>query len=222
MVNGTTTRPVRLVPVWFTVAVVTLLVFFTLLFAGIGAAASGPMAASMLLLAVATGGCLVAAFASLTRRRRRVQLTPTPDGEVVVSSPLLLTVGLLLAWAALLAVALLWGWVAVTDLGQIESPGMTLVGVLGAVATVPDLVRLLTGRLHRWRLALASEGLAYRGYRTSVLVPWGEVREVGIQGRGPAGVRVETRDGPVVLPATVFTVPAEQLVEEIRARASRR
>ena len=38
-------------------------------------------------------------------------------------------------------------------------------------------------------------------------------------GRGPRG---DQGDGAVVLPATVFSIPAEQLVEEIKGRRSRR
>ena len=68
--------------------------------------------------------------------------------------------------------------------------------------------------------------LTYRGYRTDVTVPWKDVRGAEIQERGPAGVRIDLRGArrkdPVV-PITAFTVPAEQLVEEIaRARSSMR
>lgn len=222
MTGGDATAPTRLIPLWFTTVVVAFLSLFTVAFGIIGIVASGPMATTMLATAVATGGGLMAALASLARRRPRRPLTPDPDGEVVITSPLPVTVGLLVAWGALLVVAILTARAAVTDFGAIEAPGASLVMVVGAVGMLPDLARLVTGRLHRWTVRLTADGLGYRGYRTSVFVPWREVRKVAIQRRGPAGVRVETRQGPVVLPAAAFTVPADQLVQEIRARAARR
>ena len=55
-----------------------------------------------------------------------------------------------------------------TDFDEIEAPGATLLTVVGALGMLPDLVRLLTGRLHRWRLEIGPETVRYRGYRTDV------------------------------------------------------
>ena len=122
--------------------------------------------------------------------------------------------------------ALAWGWVLLHDPGSLESPGYSLMTVVGAVASLPDFARLLTGRLHRWTLVLGPDGLTYRGYRTDVSVPWKDVRGATIQQRGPAGVRIDLRGARAkdpVVPITAFDVPAEQLVDEIvRARKSRR
>lgn len=192
---------------------------FSIVFLSVGSAADGPMAKSLLVLAVGTIGSLIAAISALVRHRTPRALEPAADGSVIIWSPAGLSAGLLVAWAALLAVCVLWGWIAATDFSQIQSPGFTLLTLVGALATLPDLVRLFTGRLHRWRLDLAPEGMTYRGFRTSRQIPWHGVSAVGIQRRGPAGVRVETREGDLVLPAAVFTLPASQLVDEIQARA---
>ncbi len=122
---------------------------------------------------------------------------------------------------ALLVVAVLWAWLAVTDLRSLDSPGFALLAILGALASLPDLVRLLTGRLHRWTLELGPATLTYRGYHTDITVPCRDVRGAAVQRRNPAGVRIDLRAGrdPLVVPITAFDVPAEQLVEEVhRAR----
>ncbi|GAA4376734.1 PH domain-containing protein [Nocardioides caricicola] len=222
MVNEPEARQVRLIPPWWTATVVAFLSILTLLFAGLGLGFSGAMATASLALAVATGGCLVAACSTLTRRRpRRAALDTRADGTVVIDSPVLASVGLLVSWGGLLVACGIYAWVAVTDFDENESPGMTLIAVLAALGTVPDLVRLARGRLYRWRLTLAGDGITYRGYRTSVHAAWGQVRRVEIQRRGPAGVRVEMKDGSFVVPAAAFTVPSEQMLDEIRARARR-
>jgi hypothetical protein len=129
------------------------------------------------------------------------------------------------AWIALLVVAGLWVVIGLIDVDDIESPGFALVTVLGALASLPDLARLLTGRLHRWRLELGPESISYRGYRTAETWPWSKVHGARIQTRGPAGVAIDVKgagEDPVV-PITAFAVPAEQLVEEIqRAQAAAR
>ncbi len=112
-----------------------------------------------------------------------------------------------------------------TDFDSLESPGFALITVVGALASLPDLVRLLTGRLHRWRLELGPESVTYRGYRTDATWPWSKVHGARIQARGPAGVLIDVKGAgqdPVV-PITAFAVPAEQLVDEIqRAKAASR
>ncbi|MFC6287851.1 PH domain-containing protein [Nocardioides sp. GCM10027113] len=141
---------------------------------------------------------------------------------VVLRSPLAITVGVLTAWAAVLVLAVLIARVAITDFSQIESPGGALLAVVGAIGTLPDLVRLTTGRLHRWRLELGPDGLTYRGFRTSRTIPWNRVTRVETQRRSPAGIRVESRDGDVVVPILAFGIDPDQLVEEIRTRSRSR
>ncbi|GAB2874460.1 hypothetical protein GCM10027026_26430 [Myroides odoratimimus subsp. xuanwuensis] len=185
-----------------------------------GALADGPMGWSISLLAVATGLTLIAAARSLVGPVRRQDLRPRHDGTVVIESPALIAWALVGAWAALLGVAGLWVWVAVTDFDAIESPGFTLVTVVGALASLPDLVRLLTGRLHRWRLTLGPEALTYRGYHTDETIAWTKIHGAGIQERGPAGVLVDRKGtgADLVIPITAFTVPPEQIIEEIQQR----
>ena len=214
----------RLIPRWYVATVVGSLTVFTLVLVATTAAfADGPAGASMWGLAASSGLLLmVAVRRGVPRRRRDPRSATTAPG---VRAPTLTVWPLVGAWIALLVTASVWGWLAITDFGALESPGFSLVTIAGALASPPDLVRLLTGRLHRWTLSTSAEQLTYRGYRTDLTVPWNDVRGAVIQERGPAGVRIDLRgdrSDPVV-PITAFDVPAEQLVEEItRARKAAR
>lgn len=220
-----TVTPVRLVPRWFTVTVVVALVAMTGMFVGLAVTADGVMGWSAWGLVAFAGLLLVAALSALVRPRRTREPVVAADGTRVFAAPVLTVAALLGAWAALLATAVLWGFVGLTDLDALESPGFTLVTIVGALASLPDLARLLTGRLHRWTLELGPEAVSYRGYRTSLTLSWSKVHGARIHPRGPAGVAIDVKgagDDPVV-PITAFDVPAEQLVEEIRrAKAAAR
>ena len=210
----------RLIPVWWTACVLTVLAVATLGFALLGTFSDGPQRWAGWLSSLASGLVLVAAAVAFAAPRRRRALQPGPDGSVTIDSPSVIAGALVAAWATLLVVAGLWVAVAVTDLDRIESPGFTLVMVLAAAASLPDLGRLLTGRLHRWRLVLGPDGLSYRGYRTEVVLPWSKVHGARVQHRGPAGVLIDrkgTAPDPVV-PITAFLLPADQIVEEIEQR----
>ncbi len=211
----------RLIPRWWTALVLLLVSLGVVVGLVMALVAEGELAWSGAGLLVAFAGLLVAAVSAFARPRRRREPDVAEDGTRTFRAPLLTVAGLLLAWAALLAVAALWAWLAVTDFDELESPGFAVLAIVGALASLPDLVRLLTGRLHRWTLELGPTSLAYRGYHTDVTVPCRDVKGAVVQRRNPAGVRVDLRAGQdaVVLPITVFDVPAEQLVEEVhRAR----
>ncbi|MDZ5662546.1 hypothetical protein SFC79_12300 [Nocardioides sp. S-58] len=222
MVTGTA----RLIPRWYAVTVVTVLTLFTLGLAAATAAFADDLAGrSMWGLVACAALVLVAAVSSLLRPRRRREPEVTADGTRVFRAPALTVWPLVLGWFALLATAAVWGWVALTDFDALESPGFSIVAIVGALASLPDLVRLLTGRLHRWTLELGPEAVTYRGYRTDATVPWKDVKGAAVQERGPAGVRIDLRGGGTdpVVPITAFDVPAEQLVDEIvRARKGAR
>ncbi|MBM0126566.1 hypothetical protein [Pimelobacter simplex] len=210
-----------LVPRWWTASVLLLLLLGLLAAAAMTVAAEGAVAWCGVGLLVAFAGLLVAAGSAFLRPRRRREPEVAIDGARTFRTPALTVAGLLAAWVALLVVALLWGWLAIVDLGSLESPGVALATVAAALASVPDLVRVVTGRLHRWTLVLGPTALVYRGYRTEVTVPLRDVTGASIQRRNPAGVRVDLRAArtPVVIPIAAFDVPAEQLVEEVhRAR----
>jgi hypothetical protein len=213
----------RLIPIWFTVVVVGSLAVLTLLVGGVTVAfGEGIADTSMYGAATFSGLMLVASLSSLVRPRRRREPEVTGDGTRTFRAPALTVWPLVGAFVAIMGTAAVWGWVMLTDFGALESPGFSLVVVIGSIGLLPDFLRLLTGRLHRWTLVLGPEELMYRGYRTNVSFPWKEVRGAVIQERGPAGVRIDLRGAqrkdPVV-PITAFTVPAEQLIEEIvRAR----
>ena len=110
-----------------------ILAFFTLFLGGVGIADSGPMATASLFL----GG----RDRSLPGAALRVpDPPPAPGGPRAGSrrhpgheSPVLLAVGLLAALAALLISVGIYAYVAVTDIDQIEAPGMTLVAILAAL-----------------------------------------------------------------------------------------
>lgn len=214
-------RSIRLIPRWYTATVLT---FFTVLFlgaAGLGVFASGPMVPFAWGMVVATGAIVVAALSALARPRRRRELPVRADGTRVLAGPLLTVVAVLVASSALLVSAGLLAYVALTDFDEIESPGAALVAVVGAVGLLPDVVRLLTGRLHRWRLEIGPETVRYRGYRTDVTYPRRDVTGGVLHLRHPAGVEIDLRGGAAkgaVIPATAFDVPAEQVIEELRRR----
>lgn len=211
----------RLIPRWWTAIVLLLLLVGVLVGVVMTFAAEGALAWSGAGLLVAFAALLLAALSAFARPRRRREPPVGADGTRTFRAPVLTVAGLLVAWAALLVVAALWAWLAVTDFGALESPGFALLAIVGGLASVPDLVRLLTGRLHRWTLELGPTSLTYRGYHTDVTVPCRDVRGAAVQRRNPAGVRIDLRAGrdAVVVPITAFAVPAEQLVEEVhRAR----
>ena len=213
-----TPRPERLIPRSFTVGVNGVLVVLTLVFTGLAVTADGVMAWSAWGLVAMTGCLLVAAWSALARPRRPREPQVTAQGVRVFVAPAATTWPLLGAWAAVLVTAAVWGYVAVTDLDALQSPGFVLVTIVGALASLPDLVRLLTGRLHRWRLEIGPETLSYRGYHTSETWPWSKVHGARVQAR-PAGVVIDLKGaGPdPVVPITAFAVPADQLVAEIDA-----
>lgn len=214
-------RPPRLIPRWWTATVLLLLLVGVLVGLVMAYAADGALAWSGAGLLVAFTGLLGAAASALARPRRRREPQVAADGTRTFRAPLPTVAGLLVAWAALLVVAALWAWLAVTDRDAIESPGVALLAIAGALGSVPDLVRLVSGRLYRWTLELGPTTLAYRGYRTAVTVPCRDVKGAVVQQRHPAGVRIDLRAGQdaVVVPITAFDFPAEQLVEEVhRAR----
>lgn len=176
------------------------------------------------LLLLMSSSFLASVLATLAVRRRRRPLPTSADGTVVISSPAVAAAGLLVAWLAALVLAAVWAVIAVVDFDRIEAPGFTIVLWVGALATLPDLVRLLTGRLHRWRVLIGPDGVTYRGYRTDETVPWAGLKRVTVSERKPAGVVLDRRGGgpDPVIPAAAFTVPAEQIAEEIRNRLVRR
>ncbi len=215
-------EPVRLIPRWYTSVVVVMLVVLTGIFTGLALNVDGVMGWSAWGLVLFAGLLLLAALSSLVRPRRVREPAFAADGTRVFLAPMLTVAALLGAWFAALAVAALWGFVALTDFDALESPGFSLVTIVGALGSLPDLVRLLTGRVHRWRLELGPETLRYRGYRTDVTWPWSKIHGARIQARGPAGVAIDVKGAgkdPVV-PITAFAVPAEQLIEEIQRAKS--
>ena len=154
--------------------------------------------------------------------RGRGPVVPRPDGSVVVESPLRLVVLVVAAWVVMLAAVLGWVVVAITDLGSLESPGFTLVMMVGGVASLPDLVRLLRGRLHRWRVVADDDGIRYRGYHTDRVLTWSEVSAVRSPDK-PPGVTVERKDGgpALLVPAIAFDVLPDAIAQAVRERRTR-
>lgn len=209
----------RLIPRWWSTTVIVVLTVFTLVIGLISAVAGdGLVDLSMFGLAVVSGLVLVSAMSAFVRPRRRREPKVLADGSRVFRAPALTTWPLVAAWIVVLGVAAVWGWVVVTDIGELESPGFSLVMVVGALGSLPDFARLMTGRLHRWTLTVGPDALTYRGYRTDVTVPWRDVRGAHVHERGPAGVRIDMRGAQAkdpIVPIAAFDVPAEQLVEEV-------
>lgn len=214
-----------LVPRWYVVAVVVVLVVAAATTTGLALTLDGAVGWSLRWAALMSGLLLVAACSALVRPRRRRPMAVDAAGVGVHRAPAATVWPLLGAWFAALALAASWLHLAVTDFSALEAPGAVLVAVAGALGSVPDLVRLLTGRLHRWRLEIGPESLTYRGYHTDETLPWSQIHGARLQQRGPAGVLVDVKGAgkDLVVPITAFTVPAEQLVEDIeRGRAAAR
>lgn len=212
----------RLIPRWYTALVVLLL--------GLGLAVGiagfmlehGPLPWTLGFLGGASLLLLVAAVRSLVLTRRRRDLPSDEQGAVVFRAPGLIVWPLVIAFLLVMPLGALWLYLLITDIDSVDSPGAGFAVVVGAIAAIPDLVRLLTGRLHRWELRLDPEGYRYRGFRTEQSRRWSQVHGAEIQTRRPAGVRIDLKGtGPdLVVPIAAFDVPAEQIVEEIEKRIS--
>ena len=170
-----------------------------------------------------TGFLLWAAVirATLTPRSRR-PVEPRADGSVVVETPSAVVACLLAAWLVLLVSVVLWVVVAATDFGSIESPGALFVMVAAALGSLPDLARLLTGRLHRWRVVADDDGIHYRGYHTTRRMAWSEVASTRSQPR-PPGVALTPKDGgpALFLAALAYDEHPDAIAEALTRRRSR-
>lgn len=231
------TAPVRLAPRWAVVVVGAMGPLLCLVGAamlGLGDGTDRWVGGAYLVLGVAA---TVVALVMFWPRRLRADLS----GDFEVAAPVALVGAVLAIWAAGLVVAALLAVAVVRDgPNAVESPGAALVLVVAALASIPDLVRLATGRLHRPRLVVDAEGVRYRGYRTSEHVPWSQVRGVHLQasrlfrwhgvpasmrpdegGARGYGVVVERKGGrrDLLVRQAPFRVPAEQLAAAIGKRA---
>ena len=219
------TTPQRLLPRWFVPATLAFLGVLTVAFLVTGLVVDdGLMSRSIVGLGVVCALLIVATCSAFVRPRRRREPVVAADGTRTFLAPAATVWPIVGAVLVIYGVIGLWVAVALTDFSSLESVGFSLVALLGALAGLPDLVRLLTGRLHRWRLELGPEALTYRGYRTDLTVPWSKVGRATVQTKPPVGVLVNVRgeSKDPVIPIAAFTVPPEQLVEEIeRAKAAR-
>jgi hypothetical protein len=154
---------------------------------------------------------------SLLVPRRRKNLLPDEAGTVVIQSPALIVWPVVLACVLLYLCAVAFAVLLMIDPGNVESPGAAVVGAIGVVLGAPDMFRLMTGRLHRWRLDLMPDAFTYRGYRTAETVPWSKVHGASVQRGKDAGVLIDRKgSGPdLLVPIAAFDVQADQLVEEI-------
>ena len=220
MVNQT--PPVRLIPRWYAVLVVTLAGLGAGTFFGLSLSTVGAARCSAGVGGVAFALLLVSALSALVRPRRPREPTLTTAGTRVFRAPSLTVLPLLGAWLALLLLSVYWAFIALTDFTSLESPGFVLLTIGASLASVPDLVRLLTGRLHWWHLEIGEAAIVYRGYRTDVSWPWAKVHGARIQARGPAGIVVDVKGtgADPVVPFAAFAVPAEQLHAEISRQKS--
>jgi hypothetical protein len=210
----------RLVSRTWTAVVLLVLVAATVVYAAMGATSDGWLRWAAWTTALAWLLLVVAALVAFVAPRRRRPLEPAVDGTVRIESPLLLAGSIVAAWGAVLVAAVLWVGAAITGFDDIASPGFTLVAVVGALGSLPDLVRLLTGRLHRWRLVLGPDSLTYEGYRIRETVPYSKVHGARVHRERPVGVLVDRKgSGPdLVVPSVPFLLPADQLAEEVTAR----
>jgi len=227
-----------LVPRWFSAAVIGILTLFTLGMLALALADNGVMRWSAWGL-FAAGALVLCSVVSALVMPRRGKPIHGADGTITFLSPALTVWPLIGAWAALLCVASIWSYIAVTDFGELESPGFTLVTIAGAVGSLPDLGRLVTGRLHRWRVVIGPESITYRGYHTDQTWPLSRIhgarfnpprpiRRPGSRTDGNhqlAGVVIDLKGAGAdpVIPMVAFRASPHTMVEEIeRAKAAAR
>lgn len=234
------TSPARLVPRWFSALVVVLLAVFALGMLVLALVDDGVMRWSAWGLSAAAALVLCSAVSALVVPRRAAPVRGA-DGTVSFVAPALTVWPLIGAWVAVLCVAAIWAYIAVTDLSQLESPGFALVTIVGAVGSLPDLARLVTGRLHRWRVVIGPESITYRGYRNDRTWPLSKIHGArfnpprSLRPRGArsederrlAGVVLDLKgagEDPVI-PMVAFRAAPQTIVEEIqraKVAASRR
>jgi hypothetical protein len=232
------TPSVRLVPRWFSALVIVVLGLFALGMLALALVDDGVVRWSAWGLSAAAGLVLCSAVSALVVPRSGRPIRGA-DGTVTFLSPALTVWPLVGAWAAVLWVAATWAYVAVTDFGELESPGFALVTVVGAVGSLPDLARLVTGRLHRWRVVIGPESITYRGYRTDRTWPLSKIhgarfnppRSLRLSGarsddeRQLAGVVIDLKGAGAdpVIPMAAFRAAPQTMIEEIeRAKAAAR
>lgn len=231
---------VRLAPRWAVVAMVasTLL----LVVAGAVLAPSSSGADRWIAVGLALAGlCGLVFVAHGFWPRTPRPLRPSADGTVTIKAPALQVAAALLAWLVMWVVSgLIVFVVASRGMNAVESPGAAVAIIGATLASIPDTIRLLTGRLHRWRLSWGPGGVVYRGFRTSLDVPPGRLKHVGLQASrlfrwsgvpprlrpregGPRGYGVllapRGAEAVVLVPQILFREPAEQVAEELRAAA---
>lgn len=220
----------RLVSRAWTAGVIVLILIGLASFSGMALVLDGAGQAVGVAGIVFFGLHLVAAVRAFVLPRQRREMAVDESGTTTIQAPGSLVWPLVVAWGAVPALAAAFVVQAIVDFDSIESPGAVLVVVVATVAGLPDWLRLVTGRLHRWRVVLGPDGLRYSGYRTVTEAPWSMVRGASVQTGGTtrgekkrrrtAGVLIDLKGAQPdpVIPTAAFDVPAEQLVEEIQKR----
>ncbi len=226
MVNEAEGAGGRLIPRWGSALIFASIGLMVLICLGLALTGQGPLGWSFWAGFVTFLLLFVAAWSALVRRRKPHNPRVTSEGIRIFRAPAATVWPLLGAWLAVYFVAGLWAYVAITDVEALEAPRRTWLLIGAAVASLPDVARLLTGRLHRWQVEIGPDSITYRGYHTNVTYPWSKVHGARARGhgrgRGPTGVEIDVKGAgkdPIV-PLSAFNVPAEQLIEEIqRAKA---
>ncbi|MCY7396166.1 MAG: hypothetical protein LH468_08465 [Nocardioides sp.] len=213
-------EPRALIPRWWVAATVAVLVVAVVGWAALGVVSEGPTRPAALLSSSAAALALVSATAALLHRRRPRPAVDITGAPIVFETPALVLWPLLLAWMLLLATAAAWIVVVATDITSLDAPVFVFLIIVAALGSLPDLARLLSGRLHRWRLTVDDLGVTYRGYRTDVTLPWAELQGATLQHRDPRGLRLDRRgSGPdVVVPMAPFTDRAPEIIELVEHR----
>lgn len=207
----------RLSPRWPTALLMVLIVLGLVAFVAMALVEEGFARVLGVVASVFIALNLVAFVRAMMVPRRRRDLTADGDGVLTITAPGLVVWPLVVAWGALPLLAAVFVVQAIVDFDSIESPGAAFAVVAASVFSLPDWLRLVTGRLHRWRLVLAPDGLTYRGYRTDVEVPWSKVHGASVHRTKPVGTLIDLKgtrpDLVIQLPA--LDLPPEQIVEEI-------
>ncbi len=133
------------------------------------------------------------------------------DGSRTVAA-LLLAVSVLV-WPACLLMGL---GVLLSPPGTVSRPGLAVFTALGALVMLPAWFRLLTGRLHLWRLELGPDVLRWVAIRETTEVDWSDIRHVELRERDTQ-LWIERRDTvePLGIPLLGFDYPGEEILAAV-------
>jgi hypothetical protein len=170
-----------------------------------------------------------AAWAALLRAtartpRRPVPAAPDQDGTTVLRGSPMTAALLAAAWIAGMAAAAAWVTALVVEFDSgPSSRGFIVVLALCALASLPNFLRLLAGKLRLWRLELRPDRLDYLDTRRAHSATWSEISNIAVD-RRRSEIVAERGDGAAAIriPLVLFDAPPDQIIELVESHRSGR